>query len=103
MDAVGPGLVRGGGHHPPPAGAAHHHRLAPQLGPFQQLDVDEERVHVHVQDRPGTILAIHVQDRPGTILAIDVQDRPGTIRRAGIRIRHRRTTTIEARSAPSTR
>jgi hypothetical protein len=51
VDAVAAGLVGRRRHHPPGAVAAHHDRLPDELGAVEQLDGDEEGVHVHVQDR----------------------------------------------------
>lgn len=47
---MGTCLVGGGSDHSPGSGTAHHDGSTAQLGSAQQLDRDEERIHVDVED-----------------------------------------------------
>lgn len=49
-------LVAGGGHDPAGSETSNDHRPAPQPGVVEPLDLDEERIHVHVQDGLGETL-----------------------------------------------
>ncbi len=79
MDAKAPRLVAGRGHDAPPFGpAAHDQRDARVFGMVQEMHVDEEGVHVQVQDGPlpGNLIGVLHVNRILVVPALTLADCP---------------------------